>query len=313
MSLSDKYPYDPQNPRADLVLPPERYEPLNSARLICWLVFIWLFFFLACVLYTPIRCWLNVPVLVELTTGLHLALMCSQVGLLAIGAVLGPGKVAVRQLIVALIGISWMSALVFGHYLPHWLNVEMYELPNVKEFRGFLGLPFFICVCQAPLWLLRGLLGWHVERGSIFRSSENHPEISLLGILSATAVIACTLSLLRLEASFLDGGVRRWWLATAVTTAVVAGISQVTLPTVTWCILGWRSPLLGTLCCSTIIAGALLSLLIILHLKDRNWPESEQILMFGILSIGFIAGLIAPLLLVRRAGYRLHWRKELFQ
>lgn len=312
MSLSDKYPYDPQNPRADLVLPPES-PALSTFTSLTWkLVCVWAFFVIVQIVFLPAMCWLDeISFQVrELSAGLFCGFTGAQAGLLILAAVLGPGSVALRQACVIVLGLTWVGAWLLGYCIAEWHDVNTIMLPDAEQLTVILVLPFLLFVGQTPLWTFRAFFRWRVEHCEANKVGDKPAQVSLLGFFVATALVASSLGLVRLGLRLADSPSEEWWLATGIASAVIAVLSLLTLPPAVWCILRWRNEWLGTLAYVGLFAGINLTMYLVAIVVGGGAPVADDFIAFGLLYSGFIVGLIVPLLIVRSGGYRLYWEKQ---
>ena len=227
-----------------------------------------------------------------------------QVGILAIAAVLGPSFAFRRRLVVgpafAILTMAWLLGFIISH------QIRGYDFPTIKGVVGvLLVLPLLFCVCELPLWVFRTFLCWRVESPADGRARP--PQLTIAGILAATAAVGLSLGAVRLgHALSQDPNEADWWGAVAIAAAWCGGISLLVLPVVTILIFRTESLAIGLL-----VSAAWIGLLAFVFLKvlsalsGLSWSRELHLFLFVLL--GFMATLLGPLALCRVFGYRLHW------
>jgi hypothetical protein len=246
---------------------------------------------------------------------LSVGVIGAEPGLLAIAAVFGSGAAWRRQLVVGLMVI----ALALSGFASFVATKQVYSHRNY--FPGLLlVLPFFLLLpvlflaCQMPLWIFRTLLCWRI--GSQKQAdADRAPQLSIAGILAATAVVALGLSCVRLGhylISLADSQVesQSWWLGTGISAAFVVAISLASLPPFTGAIFRAKSPLIGLLGATAWALFVFASAIAMIRWVNGGWPIPIPWYPFAAIVAGFTIGLVGPLMVVRVFGYRLLWGRK---
>ena len=236
-------------------------------------------------------------------------------GLLAIAAVFGPGIAWRRHLaavflllVLALSGVAsilWAERIMSGGLF----------FGDRMNWPFTLLVPILFYACQLPLWLFRSLFRWRiakVQQGI----TERAPQLSIAGILSATAVIGLALGAVRLGPYLFQQinplaiiEVRMWWLLIGIWAAAVFAVSFAVLPLVTGAIFRTRSLLLGVAVTAGWTALLFEVAITIFRRVNGGWPFMFSWHLVAALVVGFTVSLVAPLLIVRLHGFRLLWGK----
>jgi hypothetical protein len=246
---------------------------------------------------------------------LSVGMIGAEPGLLAIAAVFAPGAAWRRHLIVGLLALAFAlsgfgsfvaTKLVYSHrtYFPEVLEV----LPF------FLLVPILFLVCQMPLWFFRSFLCWRIASREK-AAADRAPQLSIAGILLATAVVAMGLSFVRLGnylISHVDPQVESqyWWLGTGISAAFMAAFSIAVLPPFTGAVFRAKSPLLGLLGATVWMILLFGFVTVIIRWINGGWPVPVPFYPFAAIAAGFAGGLLGPLVVVRLFGYRLLWGKK---
>jgi hypothetical protein len=230
-----------------------------------------------------------------------------QTGILAIAAVLGPSFGLRRHLVViplfAILAVSWLLGFVISH------EIHGYTFPPLKGVVAeLLVLPSMFCVCELPLWIFRTFLRWRIE--SPTRERVRPPQLTIAGILGATAAVALSLGAIRLG-NKLTGGMREadWWIGGAFAAAWCGGASLLVLPVVTALVFRPQSLVIGLLVSAAWIALLIIAFLMVTCSLAGSVPWGE-LHLFLFIAAGFMATLLGPLALCRLYGYRLLWGRE---
>jgi hypothetical protein len=305
------YPYDIQLPAIKFP-PPKRQLTLNPGVLGIVLAVVALCFALANVTIFPASQSMRPATLGELWTAFCFGLIGAEAGLLAIAAVLGPGKGLLRHLIVAPLAMIWIGAWLLGYGWTWWNHSGYFFYPVWKEvWAGILLIPILFCACALPLWIVHGLLRWGIEPASQGGRRRKLPHLSIGGILIATGGVAVALAGVRLG-RYIVGQVdeAEWWGACGIAMAFVGGISLFTLPLCAWATLRCRSLRAGVIAMFAWLTTVAFTLVCIISVIDGDWPPWEFWLPFTGIVLGFAFGILGTLSLVRCAGYRLQWGRE---
>lgn len=230
----------------------------------------------------------------------------AQLGLHAIWCVLASAGLWKRLAWGAAAGLIWLAAWVAGLLLEDAESCYLLRgvLPTV-----LLCLPLAVIASQAPLWIVRGFLRWRiVHRRDPARRLPAEP-MGIRHLLIATAVVAAAISAARMGLK-LDGASPSSALVELVLFAlVVAGLSSLTvLPALAATLRAWRVPraLLTILAFYVIVALALA----VLRVLERGTTSLQQSAEDLTVLAGLFVCLTGPLLLLRRLGYRLYWRRR---
>lgn len=229
-----------------------------------------------------------------------------QAGLLAIGAVLGPFSTLRRHLVVIVLAAAWALAWLLGVLLSRAIYGPY--SPSLKEVLPvLLTLPLLFCFCELPLWIVRTFFRWRIE--SLADTSPRLPQLSIAGILAATAAVGLALGAIRLGQKLGNSNEGDWWLGVAVAAGFTGGISAFVLPMVVAMIFRYPSPIIGVLVATAWISLLGVVLVAVISAFAGSFPSREMHLLLSLL-MGFIITLTSPLALVRGFGYRLLWGRE---
>ena len=309
--MSDfKYPYDGK----DLPpLPPLHWKPARKG----WsLGLILALFFVGCLVVNitmlPVSDKARPGNLAEWWIALGMGLIGAEAGLLAIAGVFGPGSTLRRHLVVIPAATALCLAWFLGYVLVWLMHDQSYLVfPRPKETAAvMLIIPALFCASESPLWIFRALLQWRIKPPQDAPRARP-PQLSIAGILAATAAVALSLGGVRLGRYGITGvGEGDWWLGTGVAAAFTAGISLAVLPIVTCVIFRAWSQVVGVLVAFAWISIVAIALIAIISKMNGSWPPSDAIRPLVIVTSSFAFGLAGPLLLARSFGYRLLWGKE---
>ncbi|MGI8426202.1 MAG: hypothetical protein ACR2M4_06320 [Actinomycetota bacterium] len=234
--------------------------------------------------------------------------MGGQAGILAIAAVMGPSSALRRHLYVVPRFLSFVMAWLLGFMVSHAIHRD--NFPPLKIVVGvLLVLPLLFCVCELPLWIFRTFLRWRIE--SPLDENTRPPQLSIAGILAATAAVGISLGAVRLGQK-LSGisNEAEWWLGVAIAAAWCGGICVLVLPVVTAMVFRTQSLVVGLLV-SVAWIGLLITVLQIVVSSLVGGIPSSELRLFGFMGLGFTITLLGPLFLVRHYGYRLRWGRSL--
>lgn len=246
---------------------------------------------------------------------LSIGVIGAEPGLLAIAAVFGPGTAWRRQLVVGLMVIA-LALSGFGSFVVTKLVYSHRNyFPDVLEVLPFFFLlPVLFLACQLPLWIFRTLLCWRIASQKQ-ADADLAPQLSIAGILAATAVVALGLSCVRLGhylISQVDPQVQSqgWWLGTGISAALAAAISMASLLPFTAAIFRAKSASLGL---TSAVAWTLFvfgSAIAMIRWVNGGWPMPVPWYPFAAIVAGFVFGLLGPLMVVRMFDYRLLWGRS---
>jgi hypothetical protein len=138
----------------------------------------------------------------ETWTGFTFGLIGAEAGLLAIGAVLGPGRWHLWHLVVVGTAALWIVSWFVGFGLTWLYQGSGYYAQLSKEaLAAVLVIPILFCACELPLWTFRSLLRWRIEPAMRSDDSPKPPQLSIAGILIATSFVAIALTAVRIGRS----------------------------------------------------------------------------------------------------------------
>jgi hypothetical protein len=319
------YPYDVSNlPPA----PPIKWRPLEERRLSSdeeessipwgWLTGLAIGFALLNFSFMPVAMAFRGPVgpndIRLYLVAFGLGAIGSELGLLAIAAVFGPGTAWRRHLLGAVLVVVLTYFAIAGNSLAESLH-------SITTFYGAQNWPFALLVpilfyaCQLPLWPLRSFFCWRIaEQGE----AKNAPRLSIAGILSATGAIALALGAVRLGHNLMqlvlpvgaNIDASLWWLLVGIWAAAIAVISLAVLPLFTLAIFRTKSPLWGVAGAAAWSALLFETAITIVRVVSGGWPTVFPWHLLATVVVGFTTGLIGPLLIVRQCGYRLFWGRS---
>ena len=253
----------------------------------------------------------NTPVELWLTFGM--GLIGAEAGLLAIAAVLGPGKGFLRHLLILPPAVAWIMGWLIGFGLAVWIYpYEVYFIKWIKwkEVAALLlVVPIVFCGCELPLWIVRTLLGWRIESDRHVTSRSSRPHLSISGILIATGAVAVALAAVRLGRGYMGGDISEagWFGGCGIAVAFAGGISLTTLPLCTWATLRCPSLLAGVIAMIAWLPTVAFTLVCVISAIEGDWPPWDFWRPFTGIVFGFAFGILGTLSLVRIAGYRLLW------
>jgi hypothetical protein len=168
-----------------------------------------------CGLLAPIGGWIAACAVVDLITPavmdgstepelpmLFAGAVGGQLGVLAILAVLGPGRWLVRWPISILVTMGFWCVLLMGMALADLHGPAIHEI-----FAATLMLPFVFLAVQLPLWVLRFVTGWCLVlgRGQDTASPAQRRQFGVQHMLGATTLLAAAMGLAGLGMSVGDG------------------------------------------------------------------------------------------------------------
>ncbi len=307
------YPYDTQLPPIKRSTWQVRLLP-NHRRLAVQLVVLAALFALANTTTFPAGELSRGQTSLETWMGFTIGLIGAEAGLLAIAAVMGPGRWHLRHLVVAGVAVLWIVAWFVGFGLTRLFRGNGYYGPTSNDmFAVILVIPVMFCACEIPLWIFRAFLRWRIEPAIGSGDSSKPPQFSIAGILIATSAVAIALAGVRMGRT-IEGSASEaeWWGACGIAIAFSGGISFVTLPLAVW----------GTLRCPSLRAGivaivaslfvAAVGLICVISVLVGDWPPNDLDFWLPTSGVvgGFACGLLGTLTLVRISGYRLFWGRE---
>lgn len=230
-----------------------------------------------------------------------------QAGILAILAVLGPASTLRRHMAAVSLGLGWALTWFVGFLISQSMYGRHYpEIVNVAG--AMLVVPLLFCVCELPFWFFRTFLRLRIELSADVQ--RRPPQLTIAGILIATAAVALSLGAVRLGHHLAGrGNEANWWMGVAFASAWCGGTSLVVLPVVTALVFRTQSLVIGLLVSSAWIGLLFVGLLLVISTLVGSFPTREMHL-FVFIALGFTSTLLGPLALCRHYGYRLRWGRE---
>lgn len=228
--------------------------------------------------------------------------MGGQAGILAIAAVLGPASTLRRHLMVVPLFVNlaliWFLGVIASRAMYGHQHVEIGEVGGV-----LLVAPLLFCVCELPLWFFRTYLQWRIEPTA--GAATRPPQLTIAGILAATAGVAISLGAIRLGQKLTgERNEAAWWLGVAIAASWCGGISLVVLPVVTALVFRTQSLVIGLLVSSAWIGLLFSGFLLVLSALFGS-DLTRELHLFCFIVAGFTTTLLGPLALSRLYGYRL--------
>jgi hypothetical protein len=168
-------------------------------------------------------------------------------------------------------------------------------------------LPTISLAAQIPLWPFRTHLGWRiVPPGEVASGAKDQP-LSILDILSGTAVVAVSLGLIRflprVPSSFM-------WMQMATMSVAIAVTSIVVMLPAIILILRVRAVAVGAGVYFGGVALSVYGLIVVVGLLSNRFPPGQMFFSTVWSSLWFAATVAAPLFVWRWCGYRLVWARD---
>ena len=179
-------------------------------------------------------------------------------------AVLGPGKSLLRQGVVWLVAVTLVGSFAAGIAIASMMETSIHIGGVGSMLVSLFAIPAILCACQAPLWGLRYFARWRTTTSD--GSDKDLGQISIRGMLAATAVVAVVLGLCRLglslEALQWDEGRYGqplaplvWWTGIGIASVSTLALSLVVLPVTSLLVLRSQSVLLGLVYATAYLAA----------------------------------------------------------
>jgi hypothetical protein len=223
----------------------------------------------------------------------------------------GEGTFLRRLAVHWAVGMALLGCLLLGG-LAAMADTATVNSEMLREAAIPLSLiPSFSLATQLPLWPLRTHLGWAVESTDRHARLRRLSPLSILDILSGTAVVALSLGLVR-AAPFPDREFISPWIEIVIGLLIVAVLSLVTVLPAVLFILRFKE---GGLGCA-VFAGYILMAVIVLFAISATvfgggaFIDGDAVFAALLAASSFAATLAAPLLVMRAAGYRLVWPRD---
>jgi hypothetical protein len=169
-------------------------------------------------------------------------------------------------------------------------------------------IPIHSLAGQLPHWVLRTHLGWRLERTGAAASTEMRRPLSILDLLSGTAVVAVCLGLVRAALAFLPHDESVWMPLAIGLLAVVAASLIVLLPVVVFS-LRPKDAGSGLLLLAGYAFLLVIGILTLFGGISGGGPPGEAVIAIIGSFFAFTFTLAVPFIVWRSAGYRLVWAK----
>lgn len=231
--------------------------------------------------------------------------------LLALWAVFGPGRTAVRLPLLAWLAGTYYVALLYGECQSNGGPDDYTYIGEAPWFAAFV-------MVLLPLWLLRAVRRWRLmilgDQPEMFRptpvgepSGSQFTVRTLMGWTLATAVLLAATRSLIAEATNERRGLLddAWNIALTGSLISLAGLSVVSLA---WILLAnGRRPLLRTVLTALLLAGSVGGILLSVHINSSgaDWKRLVSYLS------GMLVNGVGTLVVLRACGYRLVREPEL--
>jgi hypothetical protein len=222
-----------------------------------------------------------------------------------------------------------MGGLWFSTPLGHWLEGRQSstsafthdtEFSTTNGWSGVAAIPLLLLTFQFPFWLIRGLLGWRLQRLPIVAEDQpvkaQRESLSISDLLTGTAIVAVCLGLLRLGAVQEKGGEgtsgREFLIELAVSAVVVALALYATAVPLAALFLrdfrrdvAWAAALLMAAFCTLVVY--------VVVWRGATSADPGQVLFdSGVGALTLVFAYCGGLSLLHRCGWRLVWRKPGF-
>ncbi|HEX5104671.1 MAG TPA: hypothetical protein VFV87_12710 [Pirellulaceae bacterium] len=200
----------------------------------------------------------------------------------------------------------WFAGLAIAMQENEWMSVIMYDVA-----RGIAAsLPLISLAIQLPQWVVRLYFGWRIEPRAADAAARPRQALAIRDILIGTAIVALTLTAVRLAVRDRDQLGPEFWVAWAVAFGVLLVVSAVVNLPLVLLILRARSP-----------AGAVLFLLfgpsalvvvaiLIAMIFEPGGPDARSVMLMMLAATTCVAVSSAPLWLYRLTGHRLKMARE---
>ena len=181
---------------------------------------------------------------------------------------------------------------------------------------SLFAVPAILCACQTPLWGLRYFARWRTATSD--GSDQDLGQISIRGMLAATAVVAVVLGLCRLGLSLeaLQWGEGQygqplaplvWWSGIGIASVSTLAHSLVVLPVTSLLVLRPPFGLLGLAYATAYLAACALAFLAVASIITQDFPSEEGCTILFMYYLSITGYLLTSLVIFRWAGYRLWW------
>lgn len=231
---------------------------------------------------------------------------CAQVALIAVWIPLAPGTLVSR-----VASGTAVALILFGMFLlGASLSVQVGDIGDRTGFLHFIyscvcGFPLISLAAQAPLWIVRVGLRWHLTLPGKKRETPTERPLAIRDLFTATAAVAVVFALARLVRvpPFADDSATVM-VELLIAAGVVMIVSAATTLPLTLVIFRSREPALG--CATTATIQTILFALgvVIIAALAGGSPSGTAFLYLLSAFVAFIATQAVVLLLARHQGVR---------
>jgi hypothetical protein len=232
-----------------------------------------------------------------------MAVLPGEVGALALWLVWGDGPFLPRLAIHWAVALGLLASLFVGVVAA--TAEDRFFNDIVREFLAIIAclLPISSLAAQLPLWPLRTHLRWRLERAAAEATAEKPQPLSILDILSGTAVVAVSLGLIRLAP--VPEGATPFWGELAVTLLCILGVSLFSLLPASLFVMRFQSGGQGVAALAGYTMVVALGLLGLVAVLSNGGLPGEAVFVFLVSCFCFASTLAAPLVILRSCGHRL--------
>ena len=197
---------------------------------------------------------------------------------------LGPGKNLLRQGVVWLIAVALIGSFAAGIGVVYKTDPFLFGNPaGIGLLVSLFAVPAVLCACQTPLWGLRYFARWRTSTSD--GPNQDLGQISIRGMLTATAVVAVVLGLCRLGHSLeaLQWGDGRygqplapqvWWSGIGIACAIALAVSLVVLPVTSLLVLRLNSGVLGVFFAAAYLTACTVTLILVFGAFAGSFPRT---------------------------------------
>jgi hypothetical protein len=152
-------------------------------------------------------------------------------------------------------------------------------------------------------------------------TTQDLGQISIRGMLIATAVVAAVMGLCRMGLWIVNSALvderfgepfsaASWWGDIGIATAIAIGVSTVVLPVTSLLVLRLQSRVLGILLAVCYLAVCASIFVVVMSVSTGDFPDLEGYAMLLAFFVTITGYLLTSLVIFRSAGYRLWWGRE---
>lgn len=299
-------PYDPQPPTGERLAVDSNWPTIVSNRWSPWLalVGVGLICLWADFAVSPLMDEFSQNELGAVWVYLCLGIIPAQIGMLALWLCWSVSPFA-RRLV-----IYWAANFVAGAAVLAGISIgegrgEIDELGRIIP----LSLPLLVLSVQAPLWLVRQVLGWRLVRNEREIAPSAEPPLRIRDLMVTTLLVAVSLAAARVAPSSAPNV--QHWANWGIVLASCGGVSLIALLPVSAWFLRQRIMLIGIVLTAVYAALAVAVTWIVIYVVDRNfWRNWWEMVGLGIMIVSFAAALALAALAARAAGYRLEFGRS---